>query len=415
MHSDININNHSDTFVSNPTSLSFENTAIAFASKTTKELKHSSFVFKMINTKWVSSLSIRLIPMLIKGRMPFIRKITKDTIFQQFIGGETLEEMNKVIAQLHYYQMYACACYCVEVQETEEEFERVTQQIIYKILWASSQKNVPFVSLKVSSIARFSLLAKLHKAPRIRSGIHNNEIEVAEWNRVEKRLWTICNIAKEKNIKVLIDAEESWIQDPIDRLVIEMMEQFNTKDCIVYNTIQMYRRDRLDFLSLCIRIAKQKKIIFGVKLVRGAYMEKEREKAVLAGHACLINTTKEQTDQLFDKAMAICFDHIGLIAIVIASHNEKSNLLAYNLMQEKNIPLNIPRVFFSQLYGMGDNISYNLAKVGCNVAKFIPYGIVENSIPYMIRRAKENKSIEGLSSRELVLIQSELLRRKYHH
>ena len=242
--------------------------------------------------------------------------------------------------------------------------------------------------------------------------MHDHEEEVAEWDRVRERMYTICEIAAEKNIGVLIDAEESWIQDPIDRLCMEMMEVFNKDKVIVYNTIQLYRHDRLHFLQLSYKIAKQQQFKLGIKLVRGAYMEKERERANELGYGSPIQPTKEATDADFNSAVKFCFDHLEDISVIIASHNEKSNLLAAEIMHEKNLPHNHPHVHFSQLYGMSDNITFNLAKEGFKVSKYLPFGPIKDVIPYLMRRAKENSSVAGQTGRELSLIKKELDRRK---
>jgi proline dehydrogenase len=255
-------------------------------------------------------------------------------------------------------------------------------------------------------------LQTLNEAPRLRSGVHDHEEEVAEWDRVRERMYTICEIAAEKNIGVLIDAEESWIQDPIDRLCMEMMEVFNKEKVIVYNTIQLYRHDRLHFLQLSYKIAKQQQFKLGIKLVRGAYMEKERERAAQMSYESPIQATKEATDNDFNAAVNFCFEQLNDISVIIASHNEKSNLLAAEIMHNKNLQHNHPHVHFSQLYGMSDNITFNLAKEGFNVSKYLPFGPIKDVIPYLMRRAKENSSVAGQTGRELSLIKKELDRRK---
>jgi proline dehydrogenase len=261
-------------------------------------------------------------------------------------------------------------------------------------------------------MARFALLQTLNEAPRIRSGIHDHEAEMKEWNAVRARLKAICSVAASKGIGVLIDAEESWIQDPVDRLTMEMMELFNKEKAIVYNTVQLYRLDRVNFLKLSHKIAREHGFILGMKLVRGAYMEKERERAMLKSYASPIQSDKESTDRDFNAALEYCVHNISEIAVIIASHNEQSNLYGIELMEKNGLPLNHPNVHFSQLFGMSDNITFNLAKAGCNVSKYLPFGPIREVIPYLMRRAQENSSINGQTGRELSLIRQELKRRK---
>jgi proline dehydrogenase len=256
------------------------------------------------------------------------------------------------------------------------------------------------------------LLQKLNEAPRLRSGIHDNESEMDEWSRVVDRMHAICNAAAEKNIGVLIDAEESWIQDPIDRLTMEMMEIFNKEKAVVYNTIQLYRHDRLKFLQISHQIAKAQNFVLGLKLVRGAYMEKERARAQQMGYESPIQLNKENTDNDFNAAVKYCIENINDISVIVASHNEASNLLAAEAADKAELSHNHAHLHFSQLYGMGDHITFNLAKAGFNVTKYLPFGPIRDVIPYLMRRAQENSSVSGQTNRELLLIKKELKRRK---
>jgi proline dehydrogenase len=278
--------------------------------------------------------------------------------------------------------------------------------------YAATQPNIPFISVKVTGISRAALLQKLNDAPRLRSGIHDHEEEIAEWDRVRERMYRICAEAAEKGIGVLVDAEESWLQDPVDRLTMELMEEFNTEKAVVYNTLQLYRHDRLRFLHLSHQIAREKNLVLGIKLVRGAYMEKERERAAKHGYPSPIQPDKEATDRDFDAAVTYCIDNIETISVIVASHNEKSNLLAAELMHAKGIPHNHHHVHFSQLFGMSDNITFNLAKEGYSVSKYLPFGPIGDVIPYLMRRAQENSSVAGQTGRELMLIEKERARRK---
>ncbi|MBA4196538.1 MAG: proline dehydrogenase [Chitinophaga sp.] len=392
--------------------ISFDNTANAFAYKSDKELKQSKFLFSTMGYPLFVPIGTRVTPLLIKGRLPFINKIVRGTIFKQFVGGETLEDTSTVCNLLGNYGVDVILDYGVEGKQSEEDFEHATEEFIRVINYAASQKNIPFISVKVTAIARFGLLQTLDEAPRLRSGIHDHEDEMHEWDLVRERMYRICEAATEKNIGVLIDAEESWIQDPIDRLTIEMMQHFNKEKAIVYNTIQLYRHDRLDFLKLSHRIARQNHFILGVKLVRGAYMEKERNRAAQRGYPSPIQKDKTATDKDFNDAIEYVITNINEIASVIATHNEQSNLKAVELLEKNNLPLNHAHIHFSQLYGMSDNITFNLAKVNCSVSKYLPFGPIKDVIPYLMRRAQENSSVSGQTGRELTLIKKELTRRK---
>ena len=390
--------------------LSFNNTETAFAYKTNKELQAGRFLFGTMNYSWFAAVGVRLTPFLMKTGLPIHGAIRK-TIFKQFVGGETLEQTARVAKRLGEYNVQVILDYGVEAKEGEENFDKARDQFIKVIEYAATQTNIPLISVKVTGIARFDLLETLNSAPRLRSGIHDHEAENAEWNRVRERMYDICEKAAEKNVGVLIDAEESWIQDPIDRLSVEMMEIFNRDKCVIYNTIQLYRHDRMNFLKMYHNIAKQRGFILGVKIVRGAYMEKERTRAAQKGYPSPIQQDKSFTDGDFNSAVEYCIDNINDIATVIATHNEYSNLHAAELLDSKNIPHNHSHIHFSQLYGMSDNITFNLAKAGYSVSKYLPFGPIRDVIPYLMRRAQENSSMNGQTSRELLLIKSELNRR----
>ncbi|GMV78336.1 MAG: proline dehydrogenase [Chitinophagaceae bacterium] len=392
--------------------VSFDNTEYAFAYKSDKDLKKAKFLFSTMSYPFFVPLGTRITPLLIKGKFPFINKAVRNTIFKQFVGGESLEDTKPLANILKEYGVQIILDYAVEGKQGENIFDNNTDEFIRVINYAATQTNIPFISVKITGIARFDLLATLDEAPRLRSGIHDHEAETSEWNKVKDRLYAICATAAEKNIGVLIDAEESWIQDPVDRVTIEMMAEFNKEKPIVYNTIQLYRHDRLEFLKLSHKIAQQQQFILGIKLVRGAYMEKERARANNHNYPCPIQKNKEATDNDFNAAVTYCIDNIATISTIVASHNEASNMLAYDLLIQKNISLNHKHIHFSQLYGMSDNITFNLAQAGCNVSKYLPFGPIKDVIPYLMRRAQENSSVIGQTNRELVLIKRELKRRK---
>jgi proline dehydrogenase len=391
--------------------ISFENTQNAFAYKSTKALKRAKLLFGFMGYPILVQMGTRLVPTLLKAGLP-IKGIIRNTIFKQFVGGETLVETIPVAQMLAEHGVDVILDYGVEGKEGEESFDHATQVFIDVINHAASQKNIPFISIKVTGLASHELLQTLHEAPRLRSGIHDNEMEQAAWDRVRERMYAICEAAAEKNIGVLVDAEESWIQDPIDRLTMEMMAEFNKQKAVVFNTIQLYRHDRLHFLRISHQIAEAQGFVLGLKLVRGAYMEKERAVALEKNKQSPIQISKEATDADYDEAVRFCMDHIHSTAVIIASHNEQSNLLGAKLLDEMMLPHNHPHVHFSQLYGMSDTITFNLAKEGFNVSKYLPFGPIQDVIPYLMRRAQENTSVSGQTGRELLQLKRELARRK---
>lgn len=391
--------------------ISFDNTKVAFAYKKDKDLKNARWLFETMNNQWLVQLGVRFTPFLMKTGLP-IDGLVRKTIFKQFVGGENLSETTKVCNLLSNFNVQVILDYGVEGKEGEANFEHAADVFIQVIEHAAKQSNVPFISIKLTGLARFGLLQSLNEAPRLRSGIHDHEAELEEWDKVRKRMYRICEVAEAKGIGVLIDAEESWIQDPVDRLCMELMQEFNHEKVIVYNTVQLYRHDRLDFLRLSLRLAKENNFKLGMKLVRGAYMEKERARAAQMGYASPINPDKAATDQEFNDSVKFCIDNISDVACIVASHNEDSNYYAVKLMEEKGLPLNHKHLHFSQLLGMSDHITFNLAKAGASVSKYVPFGPIRDVIPYLMRRAQENSSVKGQSGREYTLIKKELLRRK---
>jgi proline dehydrogenase len=392
--------------------ISFDNIVNAFAYKTDKDLKRSRFLFRTMGYPLFVPAATRVTPLLVKFDLPIINKLVSNTIFKQFVGGETLEATAPLASTLSKYNVSIILDYGIEAKEGEANFEKATEQFIDVIKYAASQPNIPFISIKVSSFASADLLQTLNEAPRLRSGIHDYEEEQVDWDKVSDRMYRICEAAAKAGIGVLVDAEESWLQDPVDRLTMEMMEEFNKGKAVVYNTIQLYRHDRLDFLRLSHKIAKERGYLLGIKLVRGAYMEKERARAAQKGYPSPIQASKEDTDSDFDAALNYCVDNIGDIAFIVASHNEQSNLLATKLLENKGLAKNHPHIHFSQLYGMSDNITFNLAKAGYSVSKYLPFGPIKDVIPYLMRRAQENSSVSGNTGRELGLIKKEIERRK---
>jgi len=391
--------------------LSLDNTQNAFAYKSNADLRKARFLFTVIQNPLVVSLATSVTPFLMKSGLP-INGLIRSTIFKQFVGGETLEDSARVTKQLGAYGVQVILDYGVEAKEGEENFDNVADKIIEAVEFAATQKNVPYVSVKLTGLASLNLLETLNEAPRLRSGIHDSESQTAEWERVRERMFAICDIANEKGVGILLDAEETWIQDPIDRLAFELMGEYNKGKVVVYNTYQLYREDRLHFLKLSYKLAVEGNFLLGAKLVRGAYMEKERERAIAMNYPSPIHINKEATDRDFDAAALFCLEHKETISLILASHNEQSNLLTAQKMIELGMSNNDERVHFSQLFGMSDHISFNMALENYNVSKYLPFGPIQEVIPYLMRRAQENSSVNGQTNRELLLIRKELSRRK---
>ncbi len=400
------------------TPLSFDNTENAFAYKSVKSLKKAEFLFASMGSAALVKLGTWVTPWAIKAGLP-IKGLIRSTLFEQFVGGETLEETARVASLLGKYQVNVILDYGVEGGDYGEQgLDHACDEFLKVIRYAATQPNVPFMSIKVTGLARTGLLEKLDAAAQAKSGfkgrVHTEvlgEAELVEWNRVVERMHRICGTAAELNIGVLIDAEESWIQDPVDALAMQMMDRYNRNRAIVYNTIQLYRHDRLQFLKDSFQEAESRDFVLGAKLVRGAYMEKERKRADEKNYPSPIQPNKEACDRDYNWAVEYCIDHIERIAIIVASHNEYSNLYAVELLDKKGLTHHHPHIHFSQLYGMSDNITFNLAKAGCPVSKYLPFGPIGDVIPYLMRRAQENSSISGQTGRELGLIKKELARR----
>ena len=402
--------------------ISFDNTENAFEYKSDKELKKARFLFASMGYGFLVKIGTRITPWAIRAGLP-VKAVIRKTIFSQFVGGETLEETAAVAKKLGQYHVQVILDYGVEGGENGEEgFEQACREFIRVIEYAATQPNIPFMSIKVTGFARYDLLEKLDHSVELNPGslmkrytraVENlTEDEKQEWQRVQERMLRICRTAAEKNIGVLVDAEETWIQDPVDVLTILMMQHFNKEKIIVYNTVQLYRHDRLQFLKGSLEAAESRQFLLGAKLVRGAYMEKERKRSLEKGYPSPIQPDKESTDRDYNAGLEFCIGHLETIGLIVASHNEYSNLYATRLLQEKKYSLDHPHIHFSQLYGMSDNITFNLAKAGCAVSKYLPFGPIDDVIPYLMRRAQENSSVSGHTGRELGLIKKEMERRK---
>jgi proline dehydrogenase len=384
--------------------LSFENTEIAFRHSSNTDLKRAYWLFRMININFFVKMGPPLTNFAMKIGLP-IGPIIKATIFKHFCGGETIAECDSTIKNLYQGKVGTILDYSVEGEDDEDIFDHTRDEIILTIERASGDKAVPITVFKPTGVGRFSLLEKLD------AGKSLTQDEEKEWKKVEDRVLAICTKAYETGVPVMIDAEETWIQNTIDLLALNMMRRFNKEKAIVYNTYQLYRHDKLASLKSDHNIAIKEGFILAAKLVRGAYMEKERKRAAELGYPCLIQPDKQSTDRDYDAAVHFCINHIETIALLAGTHNENSCRLLSDLLNEKKVLHNHPHVYFSQLLGMSDNLSFNLADAGYNVAKYVPYGPVKSVLPYLFRRAQENTAIAGQMSRELSLIIKEMRRR----
>lgn len=385
--------------------LDFQDTATAFADKSDSELREKYRLFKMLNSPLLNAIGTRTAKFALALGLP-VEGIIKSTIFEQFCGGETIEECEPAIKQLRAANIGTILDYSVEGKFTENDFDHTRDEIIRTIDRAKHDPQIPFAVFKVTGVAPLGTLERMSHKKKL------DGKSQAKCERIHSRVNDICEYASRKGQPVFIDAEESWIQDAIDRLAAEMMEKYNTEQAIVYNTIQLYRKDRLKYLRESRRQANKDGYILGVKLVRGAYMEKERARAAETGYESPIHDDKASTDEDYDAAIDYCLRHLDEVAFVAGTHNERSSHLLASRMHALGIAKNHPYINFSQLYGMSDNLSYVLAKNGYNVSKYVPYGPVSDAIPYLIRRAQENSSVTGQVSRELELISKELKRRK---
>lgn len=383
----------------------FKNTEVAFSHKTNEELRKSARLFGLMNNHWLVGVGSKLGIAAIRMHLPFIETIVKNTIFEQFCGGTTLLESLSVIQKLYGKKVHTALDYGVEGKETEEDFNRTMNEIIRAIEFGSQTPGVSMVSAKITGMARFALLEAIQTGETLTREMRT------EYKNVLKRVDAICYTASQRGVCVFIDAEESWIQDSIDHLVNLMMKRYNQDKVVVYNTFQLYRKDRLQYLFDSFNRAQKEGYLLGAKLVRGAYMEKERERAEEMGYPSPIHPNKAATDDAYNTAVRFCVDHYENMASCNASHNLESNMLQAELIAQRSIPRDHPHLFFSQLYGMSDNLTFNLAKSGYNAAKYLPYGPVREVVPYLIRRAQENTTVTGDMSREYQLVHQEMRRR----
>ncbi len=384
----------------------FQNTEIAFSHLTDNQLKKSYYLFKTIQHPHITKIGNALLNFSIKVHIPFMRNLIKNTIFEHFCGGETREESLPIIQNLYSRKVCSILDYSVEGKEEEKIFDATCEEIISIIKFSQHNDAMPFAVFKPTGFGRFALYEKVNKKEDL------TEAETQEWNKILQRFEKVANAAYDAGIELMVDAEESWIQDAIDEIVENLMRKYNQKRCIIFNTLQMYRHDRLQYLKNQYEKAEAENYHLGFKVVRGAYMEKERERAQKMNYPSPIQNTKIDTDRDYDAAIDFITDNHHRIMLYAGTHNENSCVLLMSKFQYKNFPKNDSKIWFGQLYGMSDNLSFNLAAQGYNVAKYLPYGPIEEVIPYLTRRATENTSVAGQTGRELQLLTQEIKRRK---
>lgn len=383
----------------------FNNTEKAFSLKSNSELNRAHFLFQMIGKPALVKIGTSLTNFALKFHLP-VEGIIRKTVFDHFCGGVSEQDCLQVVAKMHTKGVSSVLDYSVEGKEEEAQFDACLKMTIKTIDFAKENKTIPFAVFKPTGLGRIDLYEKVG----VKATLSTKEQE--EWNRVVARFEKICQYAFDNDVQLLIDGEESWMQDAADEVVERMMEKFNTKKAIIFNTLQLYRWDRVPYLKALHLRAKEKGYHIGMKLVRGAYMEKEANRALEKGYKNPICESKQATDINFNDGLNYMLDNITEMAVFSGTHNEESSYLLMNLMKEKGISNNDSRIWFGQLYGMSDNISYNLAANNYNVAKYLPFGPVRDVMPYLIRRAQENTSVAGQTGRELTLIISERNRRK---
>ena len=385
--------------------LSLENTEIAFSGKTDAELKRAYWLFKLIASPFIMLCGKYLTIFALKINLP-IRGMIKKTIFKQFCGGETIAECARTTQVLDKYNVGTILDYSVEGKNDRETFEATCNEILLTVETAHGNPNIPFSVFKVTGMCRNELLEKISSAQPL------GQEELAEYARLQNRVDRICAKGAATGTPIFIDAEETWMQKAIDDLVMEMMARYNKVEPIVYNTLQMYRHDRIAHLIEAYSQADENDFIYAVKLVRGAYMEKERLRAEQMGYDSPIQPNKEATDRDYNAAVSFCLDHLDRVAFCAGTHNEESSLFLADEIDRRGLDRKDNRIYFAQLFGMSDHISFNLSNAGFLVAKYVPYGPVKEVMPYLIRRAEENTSVAGQTTRELNLIQKEIERRK---
>jgi len=384
--------------------MNFENTEIAFRQKSDEELKQSYRLFRLMSNSFLAKSGPPLIETALKMGLP-VTSLIRKTLFKQFCGGETIEECEETIASLDKGYVGTILDYSVEGILSESTYTLTTEEIVRTINRAKNDRRIPFAVFKLSGVIRFKLLEK------VSSGTTLTNAEQVEYFKAKGRINHICKTAYDAEVPVMFDAEESWIQKAADAIALDMMRLYNLEKAIVYNTYQLYRKDKLPLLENDVFLAEREGFVLGAKLVRGAYMDKEREKARQEKYPSPIHTNKDETDKAFNEALAFCVENLKDVAFIAGTHNEASCLVLTELMKKHNLPEDHAHIYFAQLLGMSDNLSFNLSYYGYNVAKYVPYGPVKQVLPYLFRRAEENKAVTGQMSRELALLAAEKKRR----
>ncbi|SFL14209.1 L-proline dehydrogenase [Porphyromonadaceae bacterium KH3CP3RA] len=385
--------------------VNFENTEIAFRDLSNASLKQAYQLFRVMNSRTLVNIGKHLVNFAFTVHFP-VEGIIRNTIYRHFVGGVSIEDCSKTIARLARCNVDSILDYAQEGEESDDAFDATCREVIRTVEFASNHKNVPFSVFKITGVARFDLLAKVSEQQPLA------DEEKDEFRRVEERVDAIFRRGFELDVPVLIDAEETWIQPVLDEMVMNLMSRYNKEKAIVQNTYQMYRHDSIERIKQHHRMALEGGFKFGLKIVRGAYMEKERNRAAERGYPSPIQPDKPATDRDFNDITRYFMEHLDTIDFMVATHNEESSLLLARLIDEYNLPRNHRGIYFSQLYGMSDHITYNLAGKGYNVAKYVPYGAVKTMMPYLFRRAEENSSVKGQTNRELKMIRTEIKRRR---
>lgn len=384
--------------------IDFSNTELAFQAQSDAKLKRTYWLFRMIDDPFLTKVGPKMLRFGLKIGLP-LKGIVKTTLYELFAGGESLPLTIPRSEHLMEYGVRTILDYSVEGEKTEEGFNATKEEIVRTLIHGGKHDAVAFSCFKLTGLAPFDLLAK------VQSGKALSETETASFERVKGRVREIAVAAKANDLPIFFDAEESWIQDVIDSLAEEMMEEFNREKPLIWTTTQHYRHDRLSYLESLIKRSKEKGFVLGVKLVRGAYLEKENRRAEEKGYPTPMQANKAATDQDYDAALRLCLDNLDHVAVCAGSHNQQSSALLAQLAAERGLATNHPHIWFAQLLGMSDNISFNLGHAGYNVAKYLPYGPVLSVMPYLIRRAEENTSVAGQASREVALLREEVKRR----
>ena len=385
----------------------FNDTKIAFADKTTKQLEKAKWMFTMIQYPALTGLGVKALNFSIENKLPFVEGIVRNTLFEQFVGGETREKSMEVVKMLFKHHIGSIFDYSKEGIEKEADFDETYEEILQNIKFAQGNPAIPFVVFKPTGFGRIDLYDKVGNNPEFLT-----DAEKEEWKKVVARFEGVCKESYERNVVLMVDAEETWMQGAADNLVNEMMAKYNKEKAVIWNTVQMYRTGRLEYLAEDLERAKNGNYFLGYKFVRGAYMEKERARAEEKGYADPIQPTKEATDQNYNAAIDFVMTNLDKVSAFFGTHNENSTQIVMKKMLEKGLPNDYDNIHFGQLYGMSDNITYYLGEQKYNASKYLPYGTVEEVVPYLTRRAMENTSVAGQTGRELGLIQKELKRRK---